>query len=99
MKQILFFATGNDLLPVLEEVERVGPLHYARMGQFPKPEPETFSRGGELPRLGQSDGGVRDKQRGVSRFRGGDAGPREAHRRARGRRTVRRRISSRIRTL
>ncbi|MGO8996410.1 MAG: hypothetical protein ACLQVI_24105 [Polyangiaceae bacterium] len=54
MKQILFFATGNDLLPVLEEVERVGPLHYARMGQFPKPEPETFSRGGELPRLGQA---------------------------------------------
>jgi hypothetical protein len=54
MKQINFFASGGDLLPVLEAVEREVPLKYVLMGQFPKKEFESFSSGIEIPYLGQS---------------------------------------------
>jgi hypothetical protein len=54
MKQILFFALKEDLLPVLEAVERDGPLKYVRMGQSPKSDYESFAHGAEIPNLGRA---------------------------------------------
>jgi len=54
MKQIHFFALKDDLLPVLEAVEREIPIKYILMGNFPKREFEAFSSGGQIPHLGQS---------------------------------------------
>lgn len=54
MKQVLFFALEDDLLPVLEAVERVGPLKYVRMGQSLKSEYESFTHCTEIPNLGKA---------------------------------------------
>lgn len=52
MKQILFFALKEDLLPILEAVERECSLKYVRMGQFPKSDYESFAKGATIPNLG-----------------------------------------------
>ncbi|WP_143748268.1 hypothetical protein [Mesorhizobium carmichaelinearum] len=54
MKQIHFFALKDDLLPILETVERDIPIKYILMGQFPKMEFETFSNRMQIPGLGRS---------------------------------------------
>jgi len=55
IKQVLFFATKGDLLPVLDAVEGAGALKYVRMGNFTRPELDTFSRGADIPKLGEAD--------------------------------------------
>ncbi|MER8723050.1 hypothetical protein [Mesorhizobium sp. M1027] len=52
MKQVHFFALKDDLLPVLEAVERDIPIKYILMGQFPTMEFETLAMEGKFPVLG-----------------------------------------------
>ena len=54
MKQIHFYALKEDLLPVLEAVERGGPLKYVRMGQSSTPNYESFAHGAGIPNLGNA---------------------------------------------
>jgi hypothetical protein len=54
MKNILFFATKEDLLPVLEHVEGKGKLTYVRSGNFPSRNCERYHRGADLPDLGKA---------------------------------------------
>jgi hypothetical protein len=51
---IQFFALKDDLLPVLEEVARDGPLTYTRMGTYLQPKPDVYFRGADLPSLGRA---------------------------------------------
>lgn len=55
MKQIQFFALKEDLLPVLEAVERDGPLKYVRTGNCLSSDFEAFQRGADIPHLGKAD--------------------------------------------
>ena len=55
MKQIQFFATREDLLLVLENVERDTTLRYVRTGNQLNPYFETFQRGRDIPNLGVAD--------------------------------------------
>ena len=55
MKQILFFALKDDLLPVLEAVEHESPLKYVRMGQSSESDYESFVHGFALPNLGKAN--------------------------------------------
>jgi hypothetical protein len=55
MKQIHFYAAGDDLLMVLEAAERAGPLKYVEMGNFSSTECTVLSRGMEIPDLGTAD--------------------------------------------
>lgn len=48
---IHFFATTDDLLPVLEAVERRRSLSYTRCGALRSPEVVSFRMGRELPSL------------------------------------------------
>jgi hypothetical protein len=52
MKRIPFFALKDDILSVLEAVERGGPLQYVRTGNQLRPDFETFLRGADIPNLG-----------------------------------------------
>lgn len=54
MPQILFFATKEDLVPLLEAVEHTVSIKYVRMGWSPGPEFDTYARGSEIPNLGQA---------------------------------------------
>jgi len=54
MRHILFFALKEDILPVLEAAERVGPLKYVRMGNFLTPDFKEVSHGAEIPDLGKA---------------------------------------------
>jgi hypothetical protein len=54
MKQIHFFALAEDLLPVLETVERGRLLKYIPMGQSPVEDCQKFSHGAEIPNLGKA---------------------------------------------
>jgi hypothetical protein len=56
MKQILFFALKEDLVPVLELVESKGPLQYILMGNFLKREFKqiVFATGVLIPNLGKA---------------------------------------------
>jgi len=54
MRQILFFALKEDLLPVFETVERETPLKYVRMGQSTRSDYESFASGVEIPNLGKA---------------------------------------------
>ena len=54
MKQLHFFALKDDLLPVLESVERGGALTYVQMGQSQTPDYESFAHGAEIPNLGKA---------------------------------------------
>jgi len=54
MKQILFFALKGDLLPVLEAVERNGPLQYVRTGNCLSPDFDRYLHGADIPDLGRA---------------------------------------------
>lgn len=54
MRHILFFATKEDLLLMLELAEARQPLKYVRTGNFTDPELETFMHGAEIPDLGNA---------------------------------------------
>jgi hypothetical protein len=54
MKQLLFFAVAEDLVPVFRAVEAAGDLRYATTGVFEAHEPQTFSKGAALPGLGRA---------------------------------------------
>jgi hypothetical protein len=54
MKRILFFATKEDILLILNAVEQKGPLRYVRMDHFTNPVYESFARGAEIPNLGKA---------------------------------------------
>lgn len=54
MSQILFFALKDDLLPLLEAVERHGPLKYIRTGIYREPTYDVAHRGADLPSLGKA---------------------------------------------
>jgi hypothetical protein len=54
MKQILFFALKEDLLTVLDTVEKEGPLKYIRMSQSANLGYECFACGAEIPDLGKA---------------------------------------------
>lgn len=58
MKNILFFATKDDLIPLLTSIESKGSLKYARMGNFLKSEIQTcayvVNTGAGIPNLGRS---------------------------------------------
>jgi hypothetical protein len=55
MKQIHFYALREDILLILEDIERDGLLQYVRTGNQLNPDFETFSYGRDLPRLGTAD--------------------------------------------
>lgn len=58
MKQIMFFALKEDLLPVLELVESKGALKFVRMGNFARHEVKdgisVFDTGAAIPNLGKA---------------------------------------------
>lgn len=62
MSEIHFFALKQDLLSVLELVERKGPFKYVRAGNFLKREIKsgvpTFDKGAAIPNLGEYPGDV-----------------------------------------
>lgn len=59
MKHILFFATRDDLLALLEQVDSKGSLNYVRMGNFLRNEIEggvnILGAGAEIPNLGKAN--------------------------------------------
>ena len=50
---VLFFATRNDLLPILEAAEKDREIKYVKFGASATPSQESFSTGAAIPRLGQ----------------------------------------------
>src|ERR1700756_2597172 len=54
MSQISFFATKEDLLPVLIDIEERRPVKYAPVGTVPKSGPETWRTGTDLPHIGEA---------------------------------------------
>jgi hypothetical protein len=55
MKQILFFATAEDILPILRLIDESSSLKYVRMGQFPsKADFRTFLSGADIPSIGKA---------------------------------------------
>lgn len=56
MKRISFFATKDDLLLVLCELESKRQIKYARTGLLKGPEPELWDAGTNLPGLGRAAG-------------------------------------------
>src|SRR5690242_8446328 len=67
MKQILFFALKEDLVPMLVEVESKGPLQYILSGNFLKREFKqiVFTSGVRIPNLGKA---TADQWSGCERF-------------------------------
>lgn len=55
MRHILFYATKEDLLPVLESVEAGSLLKYARTGRFSRSTPEVFLAGASIPEIGTAN--------------------------------------------
>jgi len=55
MKQIYFYATKEDLLPVLQMVEQGETLKYVRTGNFTKPELDVYMHGSEIPNVGKAN--------------------------------------------
>ncbi len=53
MRQLHFYGLHTDLLPMLETVERDGPLQYVRTGYAPTQKHETFQTGLLIPDLGK----------------------------------------------
>jgi len=56
MKRISFFATKNDLLLVLCELEAKRKVKYTRAGRIEGPEYQVWESGASLPRLGRAAG-------------------------------------------
>ena len=54
IKQVYFYATKDDLLPVLRAVEEAGALKYVLAGNFTTPEVKSYSRAEEIPHLGKA---------------------------------------------
>jgi len=54
MAHILFFATKNDLLPILEAAEKTREIKYVRGDRLATPSSDSFLSGTTIPRLGQS---------------------------------------------
>lgn|SRR5215472_3166934 len=54
MSQIQFFATRNDILPLMERVERRVSVKYVRMGRFLTSRLEVFKRAADLPDIGSA---------------------------------------------
>jgi hypothetical protein len=52
----LFFATKNDILPVLRGVEARLPVKYVTRGHFPSTAAPTYHRGEDIPDLGIAPG-------------------------------------------
>lgn len=55
MSQILFYATKEDLLPILEFAEASKPLMYARTGHYARSIPEVHLNGESIPELGMAN--------------------------------------------
>jgi hypothetical protein len=51
-----FFATKNDILPVLRGVEARLPVKYVLSGHFPTPTAPVYDRGEDIPDLGTAPG-------------------------------------------
>jgi hypothetical protein len=56
MKRINFFATKDDLLYVLRNLEVSRPIKYTRAGQLIGLVPEIWKSGNDLPQLGKATG-------------------------------------------
>jgi len=56
MKRVPFFATKNDLLLVLCELEAKRKIKYTRAGLIKGPTPEMWESGANLPDLGRAAG-------------------------------------------
>ena len=56
-KQTMFFALSDDLLPVLEEIERDFDIEYVLMGRFEANHAERYSSLSEVPNIGMTDWG------------------------------------------
>jgi hypothetical protein len=54
MRQVLFFATRDDLLPVLDLLERKSAIKYVRVGNFPSANLDTYLAGADIPNLGRA---------------------------------------------
>ena len=55
MKQVPFFAAGDDLLPVLKMVEENGPVAYIKIGQYSDADRcEHYASHDEIPRIGEA---------------------------------------------
>lgn len=52
MKQLLFYATRDDSLRVLTNIEKCSPVKYVRMGQEKKAEPTYYASSDVIPGLG-----------------------------------------------
>jgi hypothetical protein len=55
MSQILFYATKEDLLPILEFAEASKPLKYVRTGQHARSTPEVFLNWASIPEPGTAN--------------------------------------------
>lgn len=51
---ILFYATRNDLLPILHEAEKSEEIKYVQFGGFEHPNPKFFLSATAIPDLGKS---------------------------------------------
>jgi hypothetical protein len=49
MKQILFFATPSDVVPLLERFQANSPLQFVEIGTLPTPDRETYLDAGGIP--------------------------------------------------
>jgi hypothetical protein len=54
MKRLHFFATKEDLLPVLDQIDGKGKLSYVLCGNFRGRRLERYSRGIDIPQLGEA---------------------------------------------
>lgn len=54
MKQTIFFATREDILPVLKDFETAGSVKYIPMGTDISPSYSTFTQGACIPNLGRA---------------------------------------------
>lgn len=54
VKQILFFALREDLIPILTIVEGSGALSFFPAGQHPTSHIRSYSRGRDIPELGKA---------------------------------------------
>lgn len=55
MKQIFFYATREDLLPILESVESSRLLKYARTGRYLRAKPQVYLSGASIPEIGTAN--------------------------------------------
>lgn len=56
-KYIYFYATGDDLLPIMEHTESIHRLKYVQKGHFSRKEEVVFKRAADIPGFGLSSRG------------------------------------------